>query len=160
MASCLDAGVWILPGPSRIITGMRRIAFILMLAAGTVAFGQAKKSVAGVWKPGIEAGKLTAAQKKTVANAKLGLANASLKLKADKTFGLSMAGRVLTGTYAYANGIVTITVKEIVGKTKSEVAKMPASEKTGKFQMMKDGRLVSLPIKPPAKLVWRKIGDE
>jgi hypothetical protein len=135
-----------------------RFLFGAAFVAAVMAGQAATKSVVGVWKPGIQHGKLSPSEAKTVRAAKVRIATGSLKLHKDKTFGSVLLGQVMFGTYTYDGKVVTLTVKEMVGKTEKEVAKMPASTRIAKL-MWKGDKLYSLPLtgsKP--QVVWKKVG--
>lgn len=135
-----------------------RFLFGAAVLAAAMAGEAATKSVVGVWKPGIQHGKLSASEAKTVRAAKARIATGSLKLHKDKTFGSVLLGQVMFGSYTYDGKVVTLTVKEMVGKTEKEVAKMPASARIAKL-MWKGDKLYSLPLtgsKP--QVVWKKVG--
>jgi hypothetical protein len=126
------------------------------------SFAQTKltvEKVAGVYKPGIEHGKLDKEGQEKARKYKAAVANGSMKLHKDKTFGVSIAGRVMVGTWSISGDVITIHVKEIVGMTEKQVKNLPASEREGKFKVLENGKLVSMPI--PAKgqptLVWKKL---
>ncbi len=135
-----------------------RFLFGAAILAAAMTGEPATKSVVGVWKPGIQHGKLSPSEAKKVRAAKGAFASGSLKLHKDKTFGSVLLGQVMFGTYTYDGNVVTLTVKEMVGKTEKEVAKMPASTRIAKL-VWKGDKLYSLPLagsKP--QVVWKKVG--
>lgn len=136
---------------------MKLLSGAAVLAACTGVHASTK-SVVGVWKPGIEHGKLSASEAKNVRAAKARIATGSLKLHKDKTFGSVLLGKIMFGTYTYDGKVVTLTVKEMVGKTEKQVAAMPATTRIAKL-MWKGDKLYSLPLaggKP--QVVWKKVG--
>lgn len=129
-----------------------------VLMAAAIAGQAATKSVVGVWKPGLQHGKLSQSEAKTVREVKASLQKGSLKLHKNKTFGAVLLGKVMFGTYSFDGKTVTLNVKEMVGYTAKQVAAMPASTRVAKLAF-KDGKLFSLPLtgsKP--QLLWKKVG--
>ncbi len=124
----------------------------------TVGLSGAVVNPVGVWKAGVQHGKLSAADAANVKRIKAGVAGGSFKINKDKTFGLSLAGIVMMGTWSVKGDLLTIAVKEMVGKEARDVAKLPASQRTGQFRILKDGTMISLPDpggnKP--RIMWRQ----
>jgi hypothetical protein len=124
------------------------------------AAGWAQVSVVGTFKPGLEHGRLSASQAETARRVKASLVGGSMKFNKDKTFGVSLAGRIMIGRYSISGSTLTINVTEIVGKTAEQVKKMPQSERVARFRIEAGGKkLISLP-EPAAgkpKLVWKRI---
>ncbi|MEQ1821019.1 MAG: hypothetical protein ABL949_00755 [Fimbriimonadaceae bacterium] len=134
-----------------------RYGWLGMLLLGS-AMAAAAFNPVGVWKPGLQHGKLSAAAAKKIKQQKAVISAGSFKINKDKTFGLSLAGRVMLGTWTLKGDVLSITVKEILGKQASDVAKMPSSERMGQFKMLKDGTMMSLPDHGPGepRIMWRK----
>jgi hypothetical protein len=90
---------------------------------------------------------------------KAAVAGGSLKLNKDMTFGVSLAGRVMMGTWSATKTEITIHVKEIVGMTDKQVKALPAESRIGRFKILEKGKLVSLPEpkKGQPTLVWKKL---
>lgn len=127
----------------------------LFACLASVSFGQ--QSLVGVYKPGIEHGKLDKKGQELARQYKAAVSGGSMKLHKDKTFGLSFANQVMFGTWSVTGNVLTISVKEQVGKTKKQVAAMPESERIGRFKVAGKGKLVSLPEpkKGQPMLVWK-----
>jgi hypothetical protein len=121
-------------------------------------FATAALNPVGIWKAGVQHGKLSAADAEKVKRIKASIEGSSFKINKDKTFGLSLAGRVMLGTWSTKGDVLTIAVKEILGKEASEVAKMPVSERSGQFKMLKNGTMISLPDHGGGspRITWRK----
>lgn len=140
--------------------GMRFSKWLLGAVVVTAAMaGEAStKSVVGVWQPGLQHGKLSAKEAATVRDVKARLAKGSMKLHKDKTFGCVLMGRVMFGTYTFDGKNLTLTVKEMVGKTAKQTAALPAQDRIAKM-VLKNGKFYSLPLtgsKP--QVVWKKTG--
>lgn len=133
----------------------------VVLGIGLIASGFAKIDPVGVYKPGIKApAKMSKADAELARKAKIAVEGGSLKVNKDKTFGMSLAGQVMLGKWSLQGNILSIEVKEIVGKTAKEVAAMPERLRVGKFRFLPDGlQMVTLP-EPPAhqpRIMWRKL---
>lgn len=130
----------------------------VVVVSAAVAGHATTKSITGVWKPGLQHGKLSAKEMATVKQAKVQMAKGSLKLNKDKTFGCVLMGKVMFGTYSFDGKTLTLSVKEMVGYTVKQVTAMPASVRVAKMAM-KNGKLYSLPLATrEPQVVWKKIG--
>lgn len=130
----------------------------VVVVSAAVAGHATTKSIAGVWKPGLQHGKLSAKEMATVKQAKVQMAKGSLKLHKDKTFGCVLLGKVMFGSWSYDGKTLTLNVKEMVGYTAKQVAAMPVSTRVAKM-VMKNGKLYSLPLaNREPQVVWKKIG--
>ena len=78
-------------------------------------FANAAFNPVGIWKAGIQHGKLSAADAEKVRRIRAGVEGGSFKVNKNKTFGLSLAGRVMMGTWTLKGDILSIAVKEMLG---------------------------------------------
>lgn len=138
---------------------MRYTRYLLgaVILAAAVAGEATTQSIVGTWKPGIQHGKLSKEEAETVRKTKIGIANGSLKLHKDKTFGSVLLGKVMFGTYSWDGKTLVLNVKEMVGHTEKQVKAMPESVRVAKFTL-KDGKLYSLPLAQGGKpqVVWAR----
>lgn len=134
---------------------MRVVGVVGFLTLAGIA---ASQSLVGVWKPGLKHGKLDAKQAASVKQLKSRLSGSSMKLNKDKTFGCVLMGRIMRGTWTLKNGVVTLSVKEVVGMSVKQVAALKSGDRTGQFKVQ--GKLLlQLPAAPGRpQVLWKRTG--
>lgn len=134
---------------------MRVWSVLLFTACIGIASAQ---SVVGIWKPGLEHGKVSAAQGKKLAIAKLRIAGSSLKLNKDKSFGCILIDRIMRGKWSYDGKILTLRVTEVIGMTDKQFRALPEGDRVARLQF-RGKKMVTLPVKVGAtNMVWKKTG--
>lgn len=118
----------------------------------------AGQTVVGIWKPGLEHGKVTGERAKAIAVAKKRIASSSLKINKDKTFGCLMIDKVMRGVWSWDGQTLTLRVQEIIGMPEKQFKALPESERVARMQF-KGGKMVTLPYRPgQTNMVWKKVG--
>ncbi len=126
-----------------------------LLFAACVGAANAQ-SVVGIWKPGLQHGKVSAVQAKKIAVAKVRLQGSSLKLNKDKSFGCLLIDKIMKGKWAFDGKVLTLRVTEIIGMSEKQLKALPESDRVARMQL-KGSKMVTLPVKPGTpSMVWRK----
>ena len=114
------------------------------------------QSVVGIWKPGLEHGKVSGAQAKKIAEAKQRIAGSSLKINKDKTFGCLLIDKVMRGSWSYDGKVLTLRVKEIIGLSETQFKALPEGERVARMQF-RGAKMITLPVKAGApNMVWKR----
>lgn len=132
---------------------MRFLGVLGLIVLAGISLGQ---NLSGVWKASVRATKVAPSQAKSVAVAQKVAAKASLKLNKDRTFGCFLQGRVMTGSWTLAGGVVTLNVKEVVGMSAKQVAAMSPSDRIAKLRIEGKALVMAAPKPGAPVLVWKR----
>ncbi len=111
----------------------------------------AQPDVVGIWRASL----VKPATGANAAKITEWVGKSSMKLNKDKTFGIQLLTNVMMGTWSLSGSNLTLSVKEVLGKSKKDVAALPPKDRTALF-VLKGGKLYMTPPSGKNALVWKK----